>query len=1244
MITPATSAADGVLFALDGATDWPPEEPLRILTGWCIGMTAPVRAIELRIGSTVHAVNFGIARADIAAAHPELPAAATCGFNVALPLPPGRHDIVLVALRDGAPEVELWRRTLSVVFAPLMGNVESPGLAPVPPGSVHASGWCFHPQARVVRVALRIADAVHECTYQKPRPDVARVFAHYALAAESGFETRIDLPAGRHSITLIGELESGETLTLELSGSIHVHADSIAVRGARAFRQRTQALAAVAAMGRTWIERRGHLPRPRDWPRLARKAWHLVGAPAAAQRALPAGFKVPPVADRYDAWLECNRWTERRAAWLKARLAAAPALPAISIVMPVYRPDRALLDRAIATVYAQVHVDWELCIADDASGDAGLARHLSSLAATDPRIKFAARGKNGNISHATNSAAELATGTFLLFLDQDDELPPDALGEIVLALAATPDADLLYTDDDKIDVDGRRYAPQFKPDWSPELLLSYMYLAHALVVRRSLFAELGGFRAGFEGSQDYDFALRASERARRIVHVPLVLYHWRATPGSTATSGSAKPGSFAAGLLAVDDALLRRGSRGRAVQPEWAVRASVGVFGHEFPDDGPRVAVLIATRNQRDVLARCIDSLSRTTYRNYGIVVVDNGSDDPATLDYLLQLPHRVLRVPDAGPRFSFAHVNNTAASAVDAEYLLFLNDDTEVLEARWLSCMMGYGQLPGVGAVGAKLSYPDGRIQHAGILHGYYDGLAGPAFKLAPPEDHGYLSYLDVVRNYGAVTAACMLTPRRVFLDLGGFDGERFAVAYSDVDYGFRLEAVGLRCVYAAEARLIHHEARTRGLIDDPRELAAYRNQYGSRRERYYNPNLSLADESFAIQPRRAFTSAPPGPVRALMCAFNLNWEGAPYSQFEMTVELKRRRILAPVVYAPTDGPLRAAYEQEGIPVHVAAHPLAGVTLGVDYDAAQDRFAAWMRTLDVDVVYGNTLQTFYAIDAAHRIGMPSIWNPRESEPWQDYFRQYPEPVAARALACYAYPYRIVFVAHATAAGSTALDTRHNFTVIHNGLDRRRLVAAATGIDRDAARCALGVGPDDIVLLLLGTVCERKGQHDLAQALALVPRTDALRTRTFFVGDRESEYQRALHTLVGKLSDERRARVTLVRETADVAQYFIAADIFVCTSRVESYPRVILEAMAWGLPIITTPVFGIREQVRADINGIFYEPGDVEALAAAISRLVVDATLRERLAGNALPALDALTDFDAMVEQYGRIFVEAAAP
>ncbi len=1242
-MTDAQTSATEVRFALDGPVEWVSDEPLIVLSGWCAGIGTPVRAIEAELDGGIHTAQHGLPRPDVIAQYPELEGGAECGFRVALPVSPGRHEVTLRALRNGAPAVVLLHRTVDTGFPALQGHIETPGSAPIVAGRVRFSGWCFHPSARIVHLALVVAGAARDCQYPIPRPDVALAYANMPMAEQSGFLLDIDLPPGLHKVTLSGLADSGETLMREFR-PVLVVTEPVARRGARVIRRYAGALAAIARQGRRWVAERGHLPRPRDWPRLARKAMQL-GAQAAAPdtSGLPGGFAVPPVADRYDAWLDQNRFTEQRAAWLKTRLAAVGALPAISIVMPVYRPERRWFDRALATICEQVHEQWELCLADDASGDPALAAYLRQLAAGDPRIKVALRTENGNISRATNSAAELATGDFLLFMDQDDELAPDALGEIALALAAAPDADILYSDDDKIDVDGRRYAPQFKPDWSPELLLSYMYMSHALVVRRTLFAESGGFRVGFEGSQDYDFALRATERARRIAHVPLVLYHWRALPGSTATSGAAKPASFAAGERAVADALARRGSRGRVVHPEWAARAGVGVFAHEFDDDGPRVALIIPTRNQHDLLARCLDSLARTTYRNYEIVVVDNDSDDPAARAYLARLPHRVLRISNPGPQFSFAHINNEAARQVDAELLLFLNNDTEVHEPRWLSRMVGYAQLEGVGAVGARLLYPDGRVQHAGVLHGYYDGLPGPAFKLAPAGDHGYLSYAMVTRNYGAVTAACMLTPRRLFLAMGGFDGTRYAVAYNDVDYGFRLEAAGRRCVYAPGAELLHHEGHSRGFSDDPRETAAYRTQYGRRRERYYNPNLSLADERFSIQPRRAFVAAPPGPVRALMCAFNLNWEGAPYSQFEMTAELKRRGILDPIVYAPAAGPLRAAYEAEGIAVHVATHPLAGVATAAEYDAALDRFADWIRTQGVAVVYGNTLQTFYAIDAAHRAGLPSVWNPRESEPWQEYFLQYPTPVAARALACYALPYRVVFVAHATADSSAVLDTRHNFTVIHNGLDRRRVVAAA-GTDRAAARRALGIAPDDIALLLLGTVCERKGQHDLARALELLPESTARRVRAFVVGDRPGRYSAELRARVATLPEDRRARVEIVAETGEVAPYFVAADIFVCTSRLESYPRVILEAMAHGLPIVTTPVFGIREQVREDINGLFYEPGDHAALAGAIVRLVTDEALRARLARNAVPSLDSLTDFDAMVTRYGEIFIEAAAP
>jgi O-antigen biosynthesis protein len=1239
------ATASPPLFALDRTLAESVDGGMLVLSGWCFGVDAPVRAIDVLIDGDPTPVTFGGSRPDVGAAYPMHAAAPTSGFHVQRPVAAGRHKLALRAHTERGKPVELARAVVDVEPPALKGFLETPGPGPQIAGTLRVSGWAFHPAQRAVSLAIDIGGVLHDCAYPHARPDVGAAFPAFDTAAMSGFEAAIALPAGHHVLALHAILGDGTRAVLRAPAPLVVIDEPFGRRVRRRLARRTAPAVAVVRHARAWVAQRGHLPRPADWMRLARKAWRLLtAAPPAAAGDLPGGFRVPEPRDPYEVWLECNRWTPQRAAWLRTRLDAAGALPTISLVMPVYKPDPAFFERAIETIRAQVHERWELCIADDASGDAALSTRLRELAARDPRIRVVTRAENGNISRATNSAAALAGGEFLCFVDQDDELAPDALGEIALALAAAPDADLLYTDDDKIDTGDRRYAPQFKPDWSPELLLSWMYVGHALVVRRSLFEVLGGFRAGFEGSQDFDFTLRAGERARRVLHVPLVLYHWRAAPGSTATSGAAKPASFAAGERAVTEALSRRGSEGSAQRPAWAVQSGIGIFGHAFPDDGPRVAILIPTKNQRDVLARCIESLSVTTYRNFEVVVIDNESDDPATLEYLRALPHRVLRIANPGPRFSFAHVNNEAARAVDAEYLLFLNNDTEVRTPRWLSQLVGYGRLPGVGAVGARLLYPDGRIQHAGILHGYYDGLPGPAFKLLPAHDHGYLSQAMTSRNYGAVTAACLLTRRALFLDVGGFDAARYAVAYNDVDYGFRLEARGLRCVYAPDAKLLHHEGASRGFTDDPRETAAYRRQYRDRVDPYYNPNLSLADERFAIAPRRSFVAAPPGPRRALMCAFNLNWEGAPYSQFELTRALRDRGVIDPVVFAPADGPLRRAYEDAGMPVRVQGHPLAGVHTAADYDAAIDRFAAWIGAQDVAVVYGNTLQTFYAIDAAHRLGVPAIWNPRESEPWQDYFRQFPDGVAARALGCYEKAYRVVFVAHATAQACAALDTRHNFTVIHNGLDRTRLAAETAGHDRAGARAELGLARDDVALLLLGTVCERKGQHDFPRALARLDHLIAPRVRAFIVGDRPSAYSLGLRALVDALPAERRRRVETVAETDDVGRYLLAADAFVCTSRVESYPRVILEAMAFGLPIVTTPVFGIREQVREGVNGLFYEPGDTVTLARHLTAIVGDDALRARLAANALPSLDALTGFDEMVERYARIFVEAAAP
>lgn len=991
--------------------------------------------------------------------------------------------------------------------------------------------------------------------------------------------------------------------------------------------------------GLRWYKRHGRLPRKAECADLFRKAFFRFKI--LAQRISPAPKTIEPVLPPYDAWLKVNVWNRRMRDDLLDRLSRhAGRLPTISLVMPVHNPPLECLTKAIDSVRAQVCGEWELCIADDCSTNPAIRDELERFRAEDPRIRLTYLEQNLNISLATNRAADLATGEFLLFFDHDDELTPDAVGEAALYLAEHPEIDALYSDDDKIDSAGKRYAPQFKPDWSPELLLSYMYMSHIFVVRRSLFETVGAMRQGFEGAQDYDLALRVAERTGMVGHIPKVLYHWRALPGSTASSGAAKPASIEAGRRAVAEAFERRGIAARVTQPEFAAAGNLGIYCHEFPDDGPTVTILIPTKNQVTVLRQCVESLRATTYRQYEIVIIDNESDDPETLAYLHSLPHRVIRLGNPSGRFNFAAINNRAVEQVTGEFILFLNNDTEVKSPRWLSQMVGYAQMPGVGAVGAKLIFADGRIQHAGVIHGLYHGMAGPAFKLTPSWEHGYLAYASVVRNYSAVTAACLLTSRRRFLDLGGFNEAEFGVAYNDVDYCYRLVDQGYRCVYCPDAQLMHYEGYSRGFRDDPAEVAAFKQKYKRRQDPWYSPHLSLVDESFNLVPRTV-AARRQKPIPMVMTALSLNCEGAPWSQYELTKELVRRKVIQPIVFSPLDGPLRSLYEEEGIPVMVDRHPLWGVTTLKEYEEAVKVFSSKCLSWGAELIYANTLQSFYAVAAAQIAGIPSVWNPRESEPWQTYFDYLPDGVIQKAYDCFASPYRVVFVADATRDAYAALNTRHNFTVVRNGLDQTRIQQTSEEWLPAQARQSIGACDGEVVILLLGTVCPRKGQQDLVKALAQLSPDLQKRVRCYIVGDRPSEYSAGLHALVAQLPSELRSRMHLVPETRQTARYYRAADLFVCTSQLESYPRVVLEAMAYGLPIVTTPVFGIREQVREGVNALFYEAGDSGALADRLRRLLQDEALRARLASKSASVLALGTDFDEMVSSYAEIFAEA---
>ena len=1160
----------------------------------------------------------------------------------------------MVARQDGARG--FWRRLFVSVGAirteaalarslvgssRLLANFDQPA-SNVDEGDVQFTGWCLHPSRGLTGVDLQLNGVSFPTRFGLDRPDVGAVYPDAPGSAHSGFLVSTPLVPGRYLMTL-------EAQCKDLGPEIYVAPQVLVVRRRPAWKRVAARMGrgggflayAVTKLRRRLAHGRG-FPSWREIPGQVRRARKEFARRGNADSSLqpPEGFAPPAPIDTYDAWLADNRWGPRQEADLRARLQAAGDLPRISIVTPVYRPDIRYFLETADSVRGQVYGNWEWCLADDASNDAGLTDTLRALAARDPRVRFVTRTDNGHISAATNSAAQIAQGEFIALMDHDDLLSPDCLAEVALHLAAHDDVDVLYTDDDKIAVDGKRYGPQFKPDWSPESLLSQMYFSHLFVVRRSLYQQVGGMRVGFEGSQDHDLALRVVEKARRVGHLPLILYHWRAVPSSTAASGDAKLYSFDAGIRAVTEALARRGVPAEVDRPDWAVEAKASLLRHRFPDDGPRVAILVATHNQRDMLERCVASLAKTRYRNFEIAILDDASDDPETIAWLDRFPGRVLRMPGPRAGFNFAAIHNHAAREVDAEYLLFLNNDTEVINPAWLSQMVGFARLDGVGAVGARLLFPNDTVQHAGILHGFNQGALALAFRGLPREQPGYLAAARVCRNYGAVTAACMLTPRRLFLELGGFDEQNFAVSFNDADYCYRLVDRGYRCVYAAEAELYHHEGATRGIGSRVDEIARFRQRYGHRAEPYYNPNLSTTSEHFEVRPRRLARRAD-RPVRALLTCHTLDLTGAPFCQFEMATALRAKDRLDPIVISPEDGPLRSLYEECGIPVRILPHAFDKVASIADYERELAAFAQHVLDADVEVVYGNTLKTHFAIDAAHRLDLPSLWNIRESEPWQTYYSYLPDAVAARALQCFAYPYRVLFVSNASRAVFETLDGRHNFQVIHDGLDLAKWEARLGGWNRATAREKLGVDPDERVAILLGTVCERKGQHDLVKALALLTPEVAGRLRCFIVGDRPGDYSRQLAGLVHHLPAALRRRVHVVPETRDVAVYYLAADLFVCSSRVESYPRVTLEAMACGLPIVSTPVFGLSEQLVDEVNALLYQPGDVAALAKALTRLAGDDALRERMGAQSKVVLAGLKSFEEMAEDYGVQFMEA---
>jgi GT2 family glycosyltransferase len=517
--------------------------------------------------------------------------------------------------------------------------------------------------------------------------------------------------------------------------------------------------------------------------------------------------------------------------------------PTVSIIMPVYNPSKEHLSRALDSVLSQFYPLWELCICDDASTAPEVRNVIEDYVAAHARIGVAFSKETGGIAAASNRALQRATGEFIGFLDPDDELTPDALYEVVKLLQEV-EADLIYSDEDKLDKQGTRCDPFLKPAWSPDLLLSSNYMGHFEVCRRSMIDQVGGFREGFDGSEDYDLVLRLTEASDRIVHIPKILYHRRMVSGKAAVNSASKPFADHSAKNALTEALHRRGIKGEVTR-----QITPGVYRvrRELAYPG-KVTIIIPTRDRLKLLQKCISSIdSKTEYNNYEIVIVDNASQEAATLEYLAHTPHKVIH--DAGP-FNYSLLNNRAAKEADGEYLVLLNNDVEVISGEWLSAMIEHAQRPEVGAVGAKLLYPDNRIQHAGVVLGL-GAVADHSHRFVDGyRDSGYSGFPNLIRNYSAVTAACLMMRRTLFEEVGGLDEKNLPVAFSDVDLCLRLRRLGYLVVYTPYALLYHIESASRGDTTDPNEIAymwtTWRDELLS--DPYYHPNLTLNASDFSI------------------------------------------------------------------------------------------------------------------------------------------------------------------------------------------------------------------------------------------------------------------------------------------------------------------------------------------------------------------------------------------------------------
>ena len=562
----------------------------------------------------------------------------------------------------------------------------------------------------------------------------------------------------------------------------------------------------------------------------------------------------------YQNWLISRNEVELKDEEMVVSSISGRPAPLISILLPTYNSDIKFLRQCIDSVINQSYENWELCIADDASTNAGVRDVISSYAEKDNRIKYVFREENGHISNSSNSAIKLASGEWVALLDHDDLLHPHALSYVVKEIIHNPSVQFIYTDEDKIDVNGLRLDPHFKSDWNLDLLYSQNYVSHLGVYKTDLVKKIGGFREGYEGSQDYDLLLRYSREIddKNVVHIPKVLYHWRAIDGSTALSSGEKSYTTQSGIKSLKDhfdnldmdVVVEKGKLDNTYRVIYPLIDETG--------KKPLVSLIVPTYNGKDITKQAIESiLELTDYENYEIILVDNNSDDPQSLEYFSSLEKHekitVLRYPHP---FNYSAINNFAVKYAKGEIIGLINNDIEVINSGWLGEMVSHAIRKEIGCVGAMLYYANDTIQHAGVILGI-GGVAGHSHKYFPKGSNGYFSRLKLVQNLSAVTAACLIVRKEIYSEVAGLNEKDLTVAFNDVDFCLKVGEAGYRNLWTPYAELYHHESISRGTEDNPekvkrfnKEVKYMKDTWGEvlKKDKFYNKNLSKVHENFSL------------------------------------------------------------------------------------------------------------------------------------------------------------------------------------------------------------------------------------------------------------------------------------------------------------------------------------------------------------------------------------------------------------